>query len=70
MGVLHHGAHNGGALVATDEALPQQSARAIAGVKKALAAAVRALPAMGPAGSGKSALALLLAAAQGLKLGQ
>ena len=70
MGVFHHGAHDAGGLVATDKALPQLAAGAVAGEKKALAAAVGALPAVGPSCGNKGPLALLLAAVEGLELGQ
>ncbi|WP_422204376.1 tyrosine-protein phosphatase [Acidovorax sp.] len=40
MGVLHHGAHDARALVATEETRPQLAAGAIAGEQEALAATV------------------------------
>ena len=67
MGMLHHGAHDAGGLIATDKAFPELAAASVAGEKKALAAAVGALPAVRPAGRHEGALALLLAAVQGLE---
>ena len=69
-GVLHHGAHNAGALVAANKALPQLAPSAIAGEKVAFAATVRAVPAAGPAGGNHCSLALLLAAVEGQELRQ
>ena len=70
MGVLHHGAHDAGGLVATDKALPQLAAGAVAGKKEALAAAVRTSPAVGPARGNEGPLALLLGAVESLELGK
>ena len=70
VGVLHHGAHDAGGLVAADKAFPQLAALAVAGEKKALAAAVRALPAMGPALCHEGTLALLLRAIKRVELRQ
>ena len=44
LGVLYHGAHNAGALVAADKVLPQFAPGAIAREGKAFAGAVRAAP--------------------------
>ena len=70
VGVLHHGAHDTGGLVATDKALPQLAAAAVAGEKKAFAAAVGAPPAVRPARANQGSLALRLGAVERLELGQ
>ena len=69
VGVLHHRAHDAGGLVATDQALPQLAAAAVAGEEKAFAGAARTSPAVGPAGNNKRALTLRFGAVERLEVG-